>query len=69
MQSLDQLSSKFPFRFYNTIIAQKDREDERGEGKKGGERRKGGGCKGEERRGGGRGKEWRGAKGREKGNE
>ena len=31
--------------------------------------RKGGGCKGEERRGGGRGKEWRGAKGREKGNE
>ena len=44
MQSLDQLSSKFPFRFYNTIIAQKDREDERGEGKKGGERRKGAWC-------------------------
>ena len=44
MQSLDQLSSKFPFRFYNTIIAQKDREDERGEGKKGGERRNGAWC-------------------------
>ena len=28
------LSSKFPFRFYNTIIAQKDREEERGEEKK-----------------------------------
>ena len=29
MQSLDQLSSKFHFRFYNTIIAQKDKEEER----------------------------------------
>lgn len=41
MQSLDQLSSKFPFRFYqDIIIAQKEREENKGE-ERGGKKKRG----------------------------